>query len=178
MFLATCYVVSFLFYFLASVPAQLEQHLSRCLRVLFSPGKEESQAVLRFWEHLLDVLHDNLLLGAYSHCTVELQVRDGCVGRGNYVFMCYCVFLKLGECRTLWGEHEQAMHCSIELLCIAKVLPVKSIRSALPNHSIYVAKPFDLCCETIRTVLPNHLNRVAKPFDSHCHNCVAKPFDA
>ena len=23
----------------------------------------------------------------------------------------------LGECRTLWGEREQAMHCGIELLC-------------------------------------------------------------
>ena len=168
MFLATCYVVSSLFYSLASVPAQLEQHLSRCLKVLFSPGKKEPQVVLRFWEHLLDVLHDNLLLGAYSHCTVELQVRDGCVGRGNYVFMCYCVFLKLGDCRTLWGEHEQAMHCSIELLCIAKVLPVKFIRSVLPKHSICVTKPFNLCCKTIRTVLPNHLIRIGKPFEPCC----------
>ena len=23
----------------------------------------------------------------------------------------------LGECRTLWGEREQAKHCGIELLC-------------------------------------------------------------
>lgn len=76
-YLHTYYVVPFLFYSPASVPVQLEQHLSLCLRVLFSPGKEEPQAVLRFWEHMLDVLHDNLLLGAYPHCTVELQVRNG-----------------------------------------------------------------------------------------------------
>ena len=30
----------------------------------------------------------------------------------------------LGECRTLWGEREQAMHCGNELL-VAKALPVK-----------------------------------------------------
>ena len=31
----------------------------------------------------------------------------------------------LGEYRTLWDEHEQAMHCDIELLCVAKALLVK-----------------------------------------------------
>ena len=28
-----------------------------------------------------------------------------------------CMIKLLGECRTLWGEHEQAMQCGIELLC-------------------------------------------------------------
>ena len=36
-----------------------------------------------------------------------------------------CLYHTIGECRTLWGEREQAMHCSIELLCTAKALPVK-----------------------------------------------------
>ena len=40
------------------------------------------------------------------------------------------VFLKeiLGECRTLWGEREQAKHCGIELwhnCYVPKALPVK-----------------------------------------------------
>ena len=29
----------------------------------------------------------------------------------------YFMINKLVECRTLWGEGEQAMHCGIELLC-------------------------------------------------------------
>ena len=28
-----------------------------------------------------------------------------------------CMIKLLGECRTLWGEGEQAMQCGIELLC-------------------------------------------------------------
>ena len=42
---------------------------------------------------------------------------------------------KLGECRTLWGECEQAMHYSIECY-VAKALPVKwTIRSQHTGHS-------------------------------------------
>ena len=32
---------------------------------------------------------------------------------------------KLGECRMLWGEHEQAMHYSIDCFVAIKALPVK-----------------------------------------------------
>jgi len=35
----------------------------------------------------------------------------------------------LGECRTWWGEREQAMHCGIELLCSL------SFTSELSDHS-------------------------------------------
>ena len=34
------------------------------------------------------------------------------------------VYGKLGECRTLWGEREQAMHYSIDCY-VAKALPMK-----------------------------------------------------
>jgi len=61
---------------ITSIPVLLEQHLAGCLKVLFSPGDEEPQAVLRFWDPLLNALHDNLLLGAYPHCSIELQVRE------------------------------------------------------------------------------------------------------
>ena len=33
--------------------------------------------------------------------------------------------IKLGECRTLWNEREQAKHRGIELLDLCKALPVK-----------------------------------------------------
>ena len=39
----------------------------------------------------------------------------------------------LGECRTLWGEREQAMHYSIDC-SVAKALPVK--------HQITACRPF------------------------------------
>ena len=44
----------------------------------------------------------------------------------------------------------------------------KTIQSALQNHSIRVAKPFDLRCKTVQCVFPNHSIRVAKPFDLRC----------
>ena len=30
--------------------------------------------------------------------------------------LCECKFIITRECRTLWGEREQAMHCGTELL--------------------------------------------------------------
>ena len=46
----------------------------------------------------------------------------------------------LGECRTLWGEREQAMHCGIELLC--KALPVKyQITVRLTSVGLAHARP-------------------------------------
>ena len=35
----------------------------------------------------------------------------------NFVLSACAYANILGECRTLWGEREQAMHCGIELLC-------------------------------------------------------------
>ena len=40
----------------------------------------------------------------------------------RYVCTKTCLYHTIGECRTLWGEREQAMHCSIELLCIVTPL--------------------------------------------------------
>ena len=54
----------------------------------------------------------------------------------------------------------------IIIIIIQCVLPNRSIRVA--NHSMRVAKAFNLRCKTIRCVMPNHSIRVAKPFDLRC----------
>ena len=49
----------------------------------------------------------------------------------------YIYMYILGECRTLWGEREQAKHCCIELwhnCYVPKALPVKYMK---PQHTGY-----------------------------------------
>ena len=57
----------------------------------------------------------------------------------RYVRTKTCLYHTIGECRTLWGEREQAMHCSIELSCIAKALPLK-YRSQHTDCKWHIAK--------------------------------------
>ena len=59
-----------------------------------------------------------------KNCLIAIVSVVSSAAKALWVNCCY-VHYELGECRTLWVERERAMHCGIELLCIAKALPVK-----------------------------------------------------
>ena len=84
-------------------------------------------------------------LSKYSNSDVIIYV--GCGERGNEMSEVLRDFPEvrvpltnslLGECRTLWGEREQAMHCGIELLhvCMSWDLPV--------NYQITAHRPWHI----------------------------------
>ena len=47
-----------------------------------------------------------------------------------------CYYYRLGKCRTLWGEHEQAIECTYVLNCCTDLSLCRGIGSITTSRSI------------------------------------------